>query len=233
MRIDAVAPLPQEGAVAPQLHRQLRNRIISCELEPGQRISETDIAAGYRVSRQPVREAFIKLAGENLVSVRPQRGTYVGLISVSAALSARFIREAVEADLVRRVVERATPEMVTALEDQVVQQRGTAEAGDPSGFMRLDETFHRMLAAFADAPDVSDYLDNLNVQMNRVRNISARQFAPGKLVDQHGAVVDAIRRGDADAADQAMRIHLREFKKDLPRIVDAYPDYFDHIEALT
>ena len=233
MITDAVVPLSQDGAVAPQLHKQLRSRIISCDLPPGQRISETDIAATYGVSRQPVREAFIKRSEERLVSIRPQRGTYVGRISVSEALTARFIREAVEADLVCRAVERATPDMVSALQEQIEQQRIAAHDGNPTEFMRLDEAFHRMLAQFAGAPDVSEYLESLNVPMNRVRNISARQFAPGRLVEQHADIVDAIRRGDAAAAENAMRMHLREINRDLPRIVAAYPGYFEGTEALS
>src|SRR5690554_5571253 len=70
---------------------------------PGTRISETELAAAYEVSRQPVREAFIKLAEEGLLAVRPQRGTFILRISIPAVLTARFIREAVEADIVRHV----------------------------------------------------------------------------------------------------------------------------------
>lgn len=219
-------------AVVPQLHKRLRDRIVSCELTPGQRISETEIANAYNVSRQPVRETFIKLAEKRLLSIRPQRGTYVRRISVPDALTARFIREAVEVDLVRRAVARVTPEMMRALDEQIAQQRVAAQSDDPAVFMRLDEAFHRSLAECADAPAVSDYLDDLNIEMNRVRNISARQFSPEKLVPQHAAIVDAIRDRDSDAAESAMRLHLHEFNKDLPKIIEANPDYFEGVEAL-
>lgn len=227
-----VTPLSLTDAVAPQLHRHLRDRIITCDLAPGQRISETEIATTYEVSRQPVREAFIKLAEENLLSIRPQRGTYIKPISIPAALTARFIREAVETDLVRRVVDLATPVMINALDSQIQQQRITAETANPTEFMRLDEAFHKSLAQYAGAPDVSDYLEGLNVPMNRVRYISAREFSPAKLVKQHFAIVDAIRNGNPKTADKAMRTHLREIKKDLPQVVETYPAYFDGVEAL-
>jgi len=225
--------LSLEEAVVPQLHKILRARIVSCELAPGQRISETEIASTYQVSRQPVREAFIKLAERNLVSIRPQRGTYIRRISVPDALTARFIREAVEVDLVRRAVARTSAQMVATLDAQILEQQQAARADDPAAFMRLDEAFHRSLARFADAPAVSEYLDDLNVPMNRVRSISARQFSPEKLVVQHAAIVDRIRHGDADGAEAAMRAHLQEFNKDLPKIIAACPDYFDGSEALT
>jgi DNA-binding GntR family transcriptional regulator len=223
--------LSLEGAVVPQLHKRLRDRIVSCDLAPGQRISETEIAAAYQVSRQPVREAFIKLAERQLVSIRPQRGTYIRRISVPAALTARFIREAVEVDLVKRAITRVTPDMIAALDAQIAEQRKAVKADDPAAFMQLDETFHKSLAEYAEAPEVSEYLEDLNVQMNRVRNISAREFSPGNLVVQHKAIVDALRNGDADAAEAAMRTHLREIKKDLPKIIASYPDYFEGNEA--
>lgn len=220
-------PSLKEGAVAPQLHGILRERIVTCELTPGQRVSETEFASAYQVSRQPVREAFIKLAEEGLVIVRPQRGTFVRRISVPDVLTARFIREAVEADLVRRVAERSSPEIVADLDAQILLQRGAAETGSPTEFMGLDEYFHRRLALHAGEPEVADYLRTLTIHITRVRNISARQFAPDRLVAQHSDIVDAIRNGDGSAAETAMRLHLREISKDLPHIVQANPEYFE------
>lgn len=68
--------------------------------------------------------------------------------------------------------------------------------------------------------------------MNRVRHISARQFALDKLVAQHAAIVDAIRTGAATAAETGMRLHLREILVDLPDIIRTVPDYFEDAGAL-
>ena len=232
MEIPTVTPLSLDVAVSPQLHKQLRDRIISCELAPGQRISETEIATTYEVSRQPVREAFIKLAEEQLVHIRPQRGTYITRISIPSALAARFVREAVEADLVRRVCKLASDEMITSLYEQLEQQRKAAQALDLPELMRLDEVFHKSLAHNAATPEVNTFLESLNVQVSRVRNISAGRFSPTKVIEHHQAIVDAIRDRKASAADKAMRTHLREIKKDLPHVVETYPEYFEGLEAL-
>ena len=224
-------PSVMENTVSLQLHKRLRDRIIICQLAPGQRISESEIASSYDISRQPVREAFIKLAEENLVSIRPQRGTFIKRISVSAAMTARFIREAVEADLVRKVAKVVTPDMIIALESQIERQLMTIEASDPNEFIRLDEAFHKSLASYAMEPQVSDYLEFLNLPMTRIRNLSARKFSPIKLVTQHAAIVKAIKENDANKAEKAMRYHLREIQKDLPQVVASYPDYFETAEA--
>jgi DNA-binding GntR family transcriptional regulator len=223
--------LEQGAAVGPQLHRMLRDRIIRSDIAPGARISETDIAAEYAVSRQPVREAFIKLSEEGLVEVRPQRGTYVTLISVQTVMTARFIREAVESDLVRGVAEVVTPAGLALLDAQIAAQRALPPDAQSTQFMQLDEAFHRTLAALAGQGAVADYLDALKTQMNRVRHISARPAARARLIAQHAAVVEGIRQRDPDASAVAMRKHLREILADLPEIIATQPGYFDDTAA--
>ena len=91
----------EPASISGQVHRQLRNAIIRGEIIPGVTLSESEIARQYKTSRQPVREAFIKLAEERLVSIQPQRGTFVVKISVADVLDARFVREAIEVAVVQ------------------------------------------------------------------------------------------------------------------------------------
>ncbi|MCA1968373.1 MAG: GntR family transcriptional regulator [Rhizobium sp.] len=222
-----LAALEQSSAVGPQLYRLLRDRIVKGDLAPGARISESEIAASYKVSRQPVREAFIKLAEESLVEVRPQRGTYVRRISVPAVMTARFVREAVEADIVRAAAQAVTPNILALLEANLTAQRAVVDSDDPSRFMELDEAFHRLLAEAAGQPAIWDILEDLKTQMDRVRHISTRQFPRERLIDQHAAVVAALRSGDPDAAEAQMRTHLKGVLTDLPAIAEAMPEFFD------
>ncbi|MBW8322872.1 MAG: GntR family transcriptional regulator [Arenimonas sp.] len=221
------AALEQSSAVGPQLYRLLRDRIVKGDLAPGVRISESEIAASYKVSRQPVREAFIKLAEESLVEVRPQRGTYVRRISVPAVMTARFVREAVEADLVRAAARAVTPNILALLDNNLVAQRAVVDSDDPSRFMELDEAFHRLLAEAAGQPAIWDILEDLKTQMDRVRHISTRQFPRERLIDQHAAIVAALRSGDPAAAEAEMRTHLKGVLTDLPAIAEAMPEFFD------
>ena len=71
-----------------QISRILRERIIQNDLKPGDRLSESEVARIYDVSRQPVREAFIRLADQGLLAVLPQRGTIVSRIGYAAVLDA-------------------------------------------------------------------------------------------------------------------------------------------------
>lgn len=225
-RQDTDAPLDPGAAVSPQLFMRLRNRIVRGELEPGARLSEVDVAACYSTSRQPVREAFIKLSEAGLIDIRPQRGSFVSRIDVASVLAAQFVREAVEADIVRAATDRADADMLAELDGNIAAQESAVDDSDPQAFMALDEAFHRMIAEIAGQGAGWSFLKSLRTQMDRVRHLSASQFPREILVRQHRQIVDAIRAGQADEAEQRMRLHLRRILDDIPVVAAAKPDFF-------
>jgi len=203
---------------------QLRNAILTGDLAPGMRLSEQEIANAMAISRQPVREAFIRLAGEGLLEVWPQRGTFVSKISAEEVLDARFVREAVEADLVRLATQRQDKALIDRLRDNIDQQYKAA--GHASAFMQLDEAFHRMIAEAAGKGRAWDHLQRLKSQMDRVRFLAIQDFPVQVLIAQHSAVTDAIASSDPALAEAAMRHHLHQMLEELPRINAAYPAFF-------
>lgn len=213
-------------ATAPQVYDWLRGAILGCELPPGARLSEAEISNRIGVSRQPVREAFIRLAAEGLAEIRPQRGTYVSRISTSAVLSARLIREAVESDLVRMLAPFADEAMLWSLDAEIDRQRSAIARQDVAGFVELDDRFHRLIAVAAGQEAVWFVLDGLKSQMNRLRHITARTFDISKLIGQHEAIIAGLRAHDPALAEQAMRLHLRELLNDLPEIERSRPEIF-------
>jgi DNA-binding GntR family transcriptional regulator len=223
---DSIRPVDVTTAVGPQLMRALRDRIISNELAPGMRLSEADVAASFGVSRQPVRETFIKLAEEGLVEVRPQRGTFVRKISTGAVMDARFVREAIEADIVKLVAEDADTALVQSLTRLLDAQRKVA-LDDPRSFVPLDDAFHRTLAEAAGKANAWRVIEGMKSQMDRVRQLSTVQFPMARLIDQHSEIVRAIAAHDPAAAEAAMREHLRAILLDLPLIRQGLPEYFD------
>lgn len=230
-RISTSERLEAGAAVGPQLFRMLRKRIVRGELEPGMRLSEVEIAHAYGTSRQPVREAFIKLAESSLIEVRPQRGSFVSRIDMGAVLSAQFIREAVEADIVRLAAARATGSDLAELDALLERQAEAIRDENPQPFMTLDEDFHRQLSQISERGEVWEFLQTLKTQMDRVRHLSARQFPRRILVQQHADIVNAIRSGDADAAEHRMRHHLRRILEDIPLVAAERPAFFEEERA--
>src|SRR6185312_14139134 len=127
LRID---PGGRGNSIAEQVFRTLRASIVTMRLTPATALSEHDIADRLKVSRQPVREAFIKLSEIGLVRVMPQRGTFVVKISAKAVTDARFVREAVECAIARRAAEGIGKAAVANLTAIIKEQRAAAKAAD-------------------------------------------------------------------------------------------------------
>src|SRR5437764_7728183 len=140
----------RSGSIAEQVFRTLRSPIGTMLLTPATALSEQDIADRLKVSRQPVREAFIKLSEIGLLRVLPQRGSYVVKISAKAVTDARFVREAVECAIARRASEGIAQPAIEALRAIIADQRKAARGGDEEGFFALDDAFHRALANAAE-----------------------------------------------------------------------------------
>ncbi|MCC6471716.1 MAG: GntR family transcriptional regulator [Alphaproteobacteria bacterium] len=226
--VQDIPPLRPSEAIAPQLVRALRTAIVMMHVQPGQALSETEIARQFGVSRQPVREAFIKLAEAGLVEIRPQRGTFVVPITRRDVMNARFIREAIEVAVVGVLAERITPAIVAELRRLLDDQRRAAVKDDWPGFLALDEAFHRTLAESAGHAHAWRMLDPIKAQMDRVRYLSFSGASPlPVLIKQHTAIVEALARRKRSGAEAAMRKHLREILTALPAIAAEHPDLFD------
>ena len=209
-----------------QVFDWLHDMILRGKLLPGARLSESEIAGQVGVSRQPVREAFIRLAGQGLAEIRPQRGTFIGRISVREVLAVRTIREGVESDIVRKVASAPPADFEDRMRAQIARQRQIVAEGDMGGFIELDNLFHRSFAIAAEQEDVWKRIEQLTAQMNRLRHLSVQVFDPAGLVDQHEAILDAVLQGDAQQAEAAIRHHLRRVLDDLPQTITTRPELF-------
>ncbi|MBB3230821.1 GntR family transcriptional regulator [Halomonas stenophila] len=215
-------------SVRQRLYQVLRQSIIRMVLAPGQALSEKELADTFSVSRQPVREAFIRLSEAGLVEVRPQRGTFVVKISQQAVLEARFVREAVEVAVAREAATRGLGKPVLAdLRELIERQRRCIEPADHDRFFLLDEAFHRTLSLGIGQQTAWKVTEEVKAQLDRVRYLSIPDSTPiDKLIEQHEAIVEAIERRDVEAAAEAMCVHQCEILQSLPDLVRRFPEMF-------
>lgn len=217
----------ESASISAQVHRQLHAAIIRGEIAPGVALSESEIARQYSTSRQPVREAFIKLAEERLVTIQPQRGTFVVKISVADVLDARFVREAIEIAVTREAATSAPLSAIKDLRRLIDRQRATAP-GHNEEFLALDEEFHRTIALSVGRAHAWRVIEGIKAQMDRIRYISLDAATPiALLIEQHKRIVDGIEAGDPTVAAAAMRSHLREITVSLPNIANRFPEMFE------
>lgn len=227
---------PQRAFAAPdsaahQIEQALRRAIVSLELPPGMRLSENEVAMRYGVSRQPAREAMMMLAKIGLVRVLPQRGTVVVKISTRQMMQVRFTREALETAIVRRACERFDrfdPTIRGSIDSILTAQRQAALADDHAAFQEHDERFHAALAAGADAELAWNAVVDVKCHMDRVCHLTLMdRKAMQSLIAQHEEILGAIDACDAERADAAMRHHLTEILRSLPRVLAERADLFE------
>ena len=214
-----------------RVYHELKSAIVTMALPPGRALSENEIATRLGVSRQPVREAFIKLSEAGLVRIRPQRGTFVVKISTKQVTDARFVREAVEVAVARKASEMMPADAIAELKKILKAQRAAAVEAVPARFLALDEAFHRGLALGVDCDYAWRVVEEVKAQMDRVRYLSLPQATPiERLVEQHEAILAAVEAGDAAKAEAAVREHLSEILTSLPLLERQFPLLFEDHE---
>jgi DNA-binding GntR family transcriptional regulator len=211
--------------IARRIAQSLRDAIVGLDLKPGDTISESDIAARFGVSRQPVREAFIQLSEQGLVRIRPQRSTEIVRISIREVLNARFIRVALEVALVRKATDAAATMPPDLFDDIIALQTKASDANQYREFHRHDDAFHRLIALQAGHEETWKLIDAQKIQMDRVRYLSLALGMPA-TIDEHRAIIAAIFAGDPDRAEQKMREHLHKIDTKIHQIRDMNREYF-------
>ena len=116
-------------------------RSSSVAVLPGQAISETEMAAGFGVSRTPIREALIRLADEGLIDIYPQAGTFVSRIDLAAVREAQFVRQTLETAVAIQAASTAAG--VTVFEPILERQERAIRDNDFPEFFASDEDLHR------------------------------------------------------------------------------------------
>jgi GntR family transcriptional regulator, rspAB operon transcriptional repressor len=218
--------------IGKQIFRALREAIFTGALVPGTPLSETEVSEMFQVSRQPVREAFIKLVESGVLQVLPQRGTFVKKISPRRVREGRFIREAIEAAVARKAALEITVAQLADLTENLRDQKVAAKVNDTASFLALDERFHFLIAQSIDCVAAWDTIQDIKAQMDRVRYLSLPEVSPLELIiKQHGRIVSALKAHDADGAEEAMRAHLREILVSLKPVAERNPDWFEPDEG--
>jgi DNA-binding GntR family transcriptional regulator len=221
-------PAAGKKAIVDGLADPLREAILSGELATGSWLRQERLAAQRGVSRTPVREALARLRDERLVAIVPQLGTYVTLISHQGVADAAFVREALECSAIRLATDRATERELEELQANLAAQDRAEASGDTEAFDRLDEALHRTLCELSGREIAWSLSRRANGHLDRVRRLSLPEPGYlGEMVAEHRAVVAAVAEHDRDAAESALRHHLRMVLSSLPSIRAAHPDYFD------
>ncbi|RED18856.1 GntR family transcriptional regulator [Pontivivens insulae] len=208
--------------------QQLFDQITKLELLPGTKISETETAKAFGYSRQPVREAFTRLAGLNLLLVRPQRATVVRPFSRELIANARFVRSAIELEVVRTASAGRDTSIDPKLKANMKAQADAISSGEADRFHELDYEFHRLLCQSANQAFAFDLIAANKAQVDRLCMLAlTSKEAMELLYEDHQLLLEAIMSGDTANADKTLRLHLSRLTPTIEAIYTTHRTYFD------
>jgi GntR family transcriptional repressor for pyruvate dehydrogenase complex len=228
----------QRTRLSDQLYGQIFDQIVSGRLKVGDRLpSEKEICEQFGVSRPVVREALLRLSADGLVTAHQGLGTFVihqpaariqtfaRAQDVASYLRCQEVRIALEGDAARLAAERRSDEQMEAIEAAHARFALNAEKGqlDPQD----DLEFHSCIAAAAQNDFYLEVLEHINEALLGFMRLSLSLTRTGskqrtqRVLEEHAAIVDAIREQDGERARVAMQFHLGQAKR---RMVDRNRD---------
>lgn len=206
----------------------LHDAIATLELLPGDKISEAEIAAQFSVSRQPVRDAFSRLANLDLLLIQPQKATEVKRFSLKEIAKSRFVRASVEAEVLRRAAQAATPADGAMLDACLAQQAHVVPGGKYEEFGKLDYEFHKALCHVARVDFAFEVISSEKANVDRLCMLSlSKEDRMEDLLEDHTKIAECIKAGDAEAAVAAGMFHLSRLDATIEAIFQGNPDYFE------
>lgn len=190
--------------------QRLREAIINAEFALGEMIPEETLAQSFGVSRTPVREALNQLQVLGLVTVRPQRGSYVFEPSEADIAALCEFRCVLEPSAARLAWEHDRDATIAALEAAVADMAAARKQKDAVRYSRADTRLHEAFVQHCGNPYVQAAYDTAGARIAALRthlSASADVLHPRGL-EQHKQLLQLFREGDFAAFDTLMREHV-------------------------
>lgn len=208
------------------VYEELCESIRSLRLPPGAPLSEPAVAAWLNVSRAPVREAFTRLADQQLINIVPQVGSQVAPIAMTGVKDAVFVRCALEQAAFSQAIALDSFD-AAQLQRIVDRNREAALAGDAEGFFETDDDLHQQLFAIAGVERTWQVVRGTKIQLDRLRRLNIPSaMVNGEVLTEHQEIVDALRRRDALNGAAVIYKHSHRILTDTASIQAEHPEFF-------
>lgn len=199
-----------DGASAEPIYRELRLALMRGDVRPGERMVVKRLAEAFDSGTLPVRHALQRLVGEGALSDEPFRGARVPIRSIDELLDLRRVRCAVEgqaAEWATGALSGAEMERLHALQAQMMSVRDAGQAGH---YLDWNFDFHFTLYRAAGSPLLIPLIERLWLRAGPYLNTMRTEITLGAGLDTHGLLLDALARGDALAARDAIETDISE-----------------------
>ncbi len=206
--------------LADRAYEELRDRLVTLEIRPGEPIDEDQLGRELRMGRTPIREAIKRLALENLVTVFPRRGTFAAEINIQDLAQIADVRQVLEAHAAGLAAARLTDGGRTELAELIAELRQSQGSEDMQALMALDTRVHRFVYRACDNPFLEETLTryfNLSLRIwylviDRLPHLFQRVY-------EHEALLEAIAAGDGDQARAIVSGHVTTFEDEIRSVL--------------
>ncbi len=207
---------------------QLHEEIVSLKLLPGTKLSEVEIARRFGVSRQPVRDAFSRLESQDLLLIRPQKATKVRGFSMERIAHSRFVRLAVELEVLRSACSVWDDSKAETLAENLHQQKQAVASDNSEAFHALDYQFHKLICELGGHKLAFNTIQECKQKIDRLCVLSlGREQEAAILLEDHRELADALKRNAPDAATSVARRHLARLDDTITDIHAKHTEFFD------
>jgi DNA-binding GntR family transcriptional regulator len=220
-RASSARPIEHENLDL-KICQRLRQMIVARDLRPGQRLMQEHLARELGVSRTPLVNALKRLAQEGLVDWVSRRGIYVKRFTKREMARLFEVREALEALAARRAAARIPRGEAERLWDLFRGLGGAPTPARTRRYIEQDRYFHWRLVELAANEPLARALDSVNMRFFAYQDGLVRP--PAETLPEHRAILLALGRGDAAAAEAAMRRHIRRSVEQLEHEAEAEED---------
>ncbi|MGJ5749289.1 GntR family transcriptional regulator [Streptomyces puniciscabiei] len=188
---------------------QLRQAILHGGMAPAQRLVENELAEKFGVTRAGIRAALIDLEAQGLVERIRNRGSRVRVVTVEEAVAITECRMVLEGLCAAKAAVAASDEQLTELADLGAAMEKAVADGEPVTYSDLNHRLHDRIRVISGQRTAVELLERLNAQLVRHRfQLALRPGRPQQSLNEHLAVIEAIRARDPQAAEAAVRAHL-------------------------
>jgi GntR family transcriptional regulator, gluconate operon transcriptional repressor len=218
-------PLDVPRSLAEDAADRIREQILAGGFAQGEHLVEARIAGQLKVSRGPVREAFKLLRSEGLLLEEPRRGTFVVSLVADDVREIYSLRAAIEGRAARLLAGRKDPAAIAELKALLSSIEAAAEAGDVTSVYRHDLAFHDAVCRLSGNARLHEVFARYVPMLRALLHVDERmQGSLTEVAEQHRPIVDAIERGDVDAATKHAEHHCDHAGDLIAAYLESLPD---------
>lgn len=195
---------------AQRLRDLLEDAIVEGHYAPGDRLDPEALAKEYDCSRTPIREALQQLAASGMIRVLPKRGTFVAQLSVTELVERFEVMAELEGMCARLAARRMTSDELAALRRAQTACQSFMAADDADGYYYENGVFHHLIYQASHNDFLTQEASRLHAILKPYRRLQLHaRHRLARSFDEHEIILAALERGDADAAQSAIKAHVQ------------------------